>query len=114
MKPRDLDALVAQARGWNINWSDPDFREGRIHWRDNESSTIYLPEQYRPSTDIAEAMGLQKEFDGYTFSRHGTEHVVSLYKHGISYMAKADTLSAAICLAYLKAKGVRWGNEERT
>lgn len=123
MEPRHLDALVAQARGWNINWSDPDLREGRIHWRDNESSTIYLPEQYQPSTNIAEAMALVEELrrggNGKAaccirleITDYPVEKDCKCTIYGpdqVEVSADGHELPEAICLAYLKTKGVEVG-----
>ena len=115
MTSRELDALVAQARGWNINWSDPDFREGRIHWCDNESSTNYLTEQYQPSTDIAEAMALVEEWDGgWKIEGVGGYYGATLWRGTELYASHGDSLTAAICLAYLKVKGVEvWARARR-
>lgn len=104
MDNRQLDALVAQARGWvkgrdELNqydiWTAPNGR----HYYD-----ITLP---HVSTDMAEAMALVEEWPGdYQIRRDGQDYIVSLFSGADVYVEMADTLKAAICLAYLKAKGV--------
>lgn len=112
MESRQLDALVAQARGWvkgrdELNqydiWTAPN---GRCYY------DITLPHY---STDIAEAMGLVDELvaTGLNVELHwrgggvscSVEEGDEVTAHYIA-VADAPTASAAICLAYLKAKGV--------
>ena len=112
MTLRDLDALVAQARGWTkdeYGWLDAD---GIIRGWNKESQPVLPP----VSTDIAEAMGLVEELvaTGLNVELHwrgggvscSVEEGDEVTAHYIA-VADAPTASAAICLAYLKAKGVK-------
>ena len=125
MDNRKLDVLVAQARGWvtgrdELNqydiWTAPN---GRRYY------DITLP---HVSTDMAEAMAVVEEIRNnlccfymasdhdYLWEAYGikdpdspehNEQAIVKWK----IYARADTLSEAICLAYLKAKGVEVPNE---
>lgn len=125
MTTRELDALVAQARGWVLadrkakGWGDgppvwltgedPDDEHGNPTYQD-----------YRPSSNIAEAMALVEEL-----RRGGNGKAACCIRLEITdYPVEQDCrctiygpdqaevsadgheLPEAICLAYLKARGV--------
>lgn len=98
MTHRDLDALVAQARGWT-KVDEGEFWKG---WG-TPPNTNYKEQYPNVSTDIAEAMGLLEDWPGnYETERQGGYYGVTLDRQ---FIATATTLQEAICLAYLKAKG---------
>ncbi len=110
MDNRQLDALVAQARGLRP-CSDPIGRCDAAHtdppqcWGTPDKHGVVHGSDLRAySTDIAEAMALVEEWPGdYEIERMIGQYGVTLDRRVI---ATADTLPEAICLAYLKAKGV--------
>ncbi len=59
MTPQEGDKLVAEkVMGWDVNFMaarDPG-SEQRLHWKDCENSTLYLPEQWCPSESREAAM----------------------------------------------------------
>jgi len=98
MNPREIDALVAQARGWTLK----KYANGGGEWTHNGMIMAYR-HGLRWSTDIAEAMGL---VDRPVTMTRLSDGKWSVNFTGEWYVAFADTLQEAICLAYLKAKGI--------
>lgn len=113
MKGRDLDSLVAQARGWKLR----KYANGGGEWA-YDGKIVSLSRYGKPvSTDIAEAMALVEELGRW----HGFEFIMWLEEDGQWHAgwfendyegpesrvtARSKVLPEAICLAYLKAKGV--------
>jgi hypothetical protein len=116
MELGEIDALVAtKIMGWKLQ---PKSAWGTEWWNgDEKERSIY---SFCPSTDIAAAWEVVDKFtaDG-TFARieRGTtgglgcpvtpHWEVGLSKDGYCYWAKASTAPLAICLAALKALGVK-------
>ena len=115
MTHRDLDALVAQARGWT-KVDEGEFWKG---WG-TPPNTNYKEQYPNVSTDIAEAMALVEEL-----RRGGNGKAACCIRLEITdYPVEQDCrctiygpdqaevsadgheLPEAICLAYLKARGV--------
>jgi len=103
----DVDRLVARfIMDWDVNFVEPGFRDGRVHWRDAENSTCYLPDQWSPSTNIVDAMQAVEKFDrGFILSRGNAR------AWNVDFFPKLDTVTAetpefAITLGLLKAAGI--------
>ena len=59
MTNEEINKLVAEkVMGWDVNFMSARELHGkkRLHWRDHENSTIYLPEQWCPSENDEVAM----------------------------------------------------------
>lgn len=103
----DVDRLVARhIMGWNVEHVDPTFRGGRLHWRDPENSTLYLPDQWSPSTIMCNAMEAVEKFDrGFILSRgHAKAWNVDFYPNIDT--VTAETPELAITVGLLKAAGI--------
>lgn len=103
----DVDRLVARhIMEWDVNFVEPGFRGGRVHWRDAENSTCYLPGQWSPSMNIVDAMQAAEKFDrGFILSRGNAQ------AWNVDFYPKLDTVTAetpelTITLGLLKAAGV--------
>lgn len=106
---RDLDALVAQARGWT-------FADGE--WGYEEHSVWKIVTLPSPTSSIADAWELVEELHDFRLYHcasdpeyaGGPEWVLyfSIFasKRWQSMQVDAPTAPEAICRAYLKAKGV--------
>jgi hypothetical protein len=120
MNPHDLDALVAQARGVEPYWAvtfgrshcgnystrEEAERVARDAFSEFRGRVCKYFDEPRVSTDIEEAMELVEEFVSYTISKRGDTRVVNIHTVDGTYVAESTHLPEAICLAYLKAKGV--------
>lgn len=112
MDNRQLDALVAQARGWKkLEIGDHPNLHSVAWTNDGGVSAVFVPPAF--STDMAEAMALaiEMKFHVGPFQDNSfycsDEHDWNI----ATIMEIAPTIQEAICLAYLKAKNVEVPNE---
>jgi len=111
---RELDALVAERRGWPVEWHDgiPWFKGDRLFSLGEDRSD--LSKNWSPSTSIAAAWDLVERLanSGWTVYLTRTDkcHVSLRPEHEpppVSCVIRpegiADTAPLAICLAFLKA-----------
>lgn len=111
---RELDALVAEkVMGWDIHFRDRKFRGGIEHWRDPENSTLLLPDQYCPSSDIALAwqvvrkMSPRELFISREEGRGWNVRFMPATNDGLSggSAVGCETAALAICRAALRCVG---------
>lgn len=98
---KKIDTLIAK-HVFDMNWEWCDTIDGPSAPVDSITS-LFPPY----STDIAAAWEVLAEFERALVSLAcGSMTIVDIFKDGVRYEAKADTVALAICLAALKVKGI--------
>lgn len=111
----ELDALVAEkVMGWDVHFrlklGERPHHEGREHLRDPEHNTVYLPEQWCPSSDITAAFEVVSKVGiGLTLHWVPDQKNLDVYGGAGSWVAatsgiaeRAETAPLAICRWALK------------
>jgi hypothetical protein len=117
----EIDRLVAEkVMEWDVNFMSerPPFQESRVHWRDHENNTIYLPEQWCPSGSEEASMRVVDKVVGKwgtTVKIEGCAHapddgviwtVEFSNMEGLDVSADSYSRNHAICAAALATVGV--------
>lgn len=98
---KKIDTLIAK-HVFDMNWEWCDTIDGPSAPVDSITS-LFPPY----STDIAAAWEVLVELGNCAnVIARGSMTIVDIFKDGVRYEAKADTVALAICLAALKVKGI--------
>ncbi|WP_214484619.1 hypothetical protein [Bacillus sp. SM2101] len=113
MESHEIDVLVAE-KVMGFKWAENNYKELDYHpmiWKGKLNGLEYSTTTFKPTKFLHDALMVLDKYEGYEIQKnpYSNLHQVKLitFKNGpIEYIANAELLQAAICLAALKSEGV--------